>query len=178
MAIIKPSINLLKKKESFFEKFIAWALSYGRFIIILTEGIALIAFLYRFSLDRQLIDLHDQIEKKQAVLRLLKKNEDTYRNLQDRLTLAEQLETTGIKTTQAFIDVLNFAPIDFTIKTLTFSTDSLRIDADSRSLLSVSTFIKNLQSYPEIKSVSLNNIENKTSSAVISVSITALLKNQ
>ena len=46
------SINLVKKNEkSSVDKFINWTLSIGRLIVIITEIIAISAFLYRFSLD-------------------------------------------------------------------------------------------------------------------------------
>ena len=73
MASIKPSINLFKdKNKNFFDLFIKWALSIGRVVVIATEAIALSAFLYRFSLDQQLIDLNDKIVQKQALVKLLK----------------------------------------------------------------------------------------------------------
>src|SRR6185312_966933 len=86
------TINLAKHRgESFVDRFIRFALTTGRVVVILTEVIALGAFLYRFTLDRTLVDLHDRIQQGQAVVNLLKDNETTFRNLQDRLALASTL---------------------------------------------------------------------------------------
>jgi len=84
----KPAlINLVKgKHKSFFDRFLAWALSAGRVIIIVTEIIALSAFLYRFSLDREIIDLRDNTKQEQKILELFKEQEKTFRNLQERLS--------------------------------------------------------------------------------------------
>ena len=60
------SINLMPGREtSFGEKFLNWSLTFGRYIIIGTEIIVLVAFFSRFKLDRDFIDLHDQVKEKQ-----------------------------------------------------------------------------------------------------------------
>jgi len=93
------TINLAKKKGTpSLDVFLSWAITGGRFIVILTETIALAAFLYRFSLDRQIVDLHDQISQKQKIVAAFATDEVLYRNLQDRLNQTETL-TQGISNT-------------------------------------------------------------------------------
>lgn len=172
-----PSVNLFRlRKKKFLDKFIAWALSLGRVVVILTETIALLAFLYRFSLDRQLVDLHQKIKQKQAIVNLLRNNEDKYRNLQDRLSLAEQLTTTNSKTITTLNEVNALIPTGVTVTSLLFSPSSLKIDASVQSVASLTDFVKALRDYPAISSVSLDRVENKTTNAVILVSLTATLK--
>lgn len=171
------SINLIKGQgESFFDKFINWALTVGRLVVILTELVALSAFLYRFFLDRQLIDLHDQIAQKQAVVKLLKQNENTYLDLQGRLALASTLTTTGQETTQIFSDILRLAPPDFVFNNIVLSQDAVKIDASVQSVSSLASLIKDIRNYKETSSISLDRIENKTTGAAIAVSITVRLK--
>src|SRR3989344_5694832 len=91
-------INLVKKKEvATFDKAINWALSIGRLIVIITEIIAISAFVYRFSLDQKLVALHEDIGIKKGQLALLKNDEENFRNLQDRLELASNFSQEGIK---------------------------------------------------------------------------------
>lgn len=170
------TINLAKARQGFLDRFLKWALTIGRLIVMLTEIVALSTFLYRFSLDRQLIDLHDKISAKQGMIKLLKDNEDKYRNLQGKLAMASTLSNEGLKTTQLLNDLLGFTPNDFIFTTLTLSKDSVRIEAKAQSAKTLSNFIKALKAYPKISSVSLDRIENKTSSAIIFVNITAMLK--
>src|SRR3990170_4903897 len=107
----KAGINLLNSKQSsFFERFINWTLTIGRIVIIVTELIALSAFLYRFSLDQQLIDLHSKIKQEQAIVEYLKESEATYRNLQDRLTVAANFSQIGENRVKIFKDIIAFAP--------------------------------------------------------------------
>ena len=90
------SINLVKSdKGETVERVINWLLSIGRILVIVTELVALGAFLWRFGLDQQLIDLHSKIKQKQAIVEAFKKNEEEYRNLQDRLSIAASFARAG-----------------------------------------------------------------------------------
>lgn len=173
----KPaSINLLKNKQvSFFDKFINWALTIGRLVVILTELIALSAFLYRFSLDRRLIDLHAKIKQEQAVVNNLKNNEDRYRNLQERLELASNFSKLGVRKVKIIQDILNLAQKGVAFNNLVIYTNRISINANVQSTSALSVFTESLKNYPSISSVSLDSIETKPSSN-LTVSITAILK--
>ncbi len=179
MGNVKSSINLFKRrKQSFLEQFMKWALTVGRFVIILTETIALAAFLYRFSLDQELIDLHGKIKEKQAIVKLLKENEDTYRSLQTTLTNAKALSETGKESATIYTNITNFASNNISLTNLSMSTDQVKIVAQTQSVGVLTNFIKALKEYPKIRAVSIDKIENKTANATILISITATLKNQ
>lgn len=174
-----PSINLLESKgKGFLDKFINWALTIGRFIVIITEVIALSAFLYRFSLDRQLVDLHGKIKQEQALVSSLKGNEKTYRNLQERLALASKFIDKGEQTVKIFKEIMALTPKDFIFSDLTVSEDQLAINGSVRRISSLASFIKALRNYPNINTISLDKIENKTSNGTITVGITATFKKE
>jgi Tfp pilus assembly protein PilN len=169
------SINLVRgRKPHFFDQFVSWALTIGRGLVILTEMVALGAFLYRFGLDRQLVDLHDKIVQQQNIVRFLKKTEDSYRNLQSRLSLAQTIVKNEDQTVKSYLDITNLIPSDMSVTDIIFSQKDVKIDADIRTINTLTTFISNLKSYPNIESVSINKIENKTTTAIISISVTAL----
>lgn len=171
-----PSINLIKGKEqSVTDKIIQWALTIGRVLVIVTETIALAAFLYRFSLDRELIDLHDQIAQKAKFVSFSKQNEDKFRNLQERLTTASELDGTSKQTANTFSEIVNLAAKDLIFNNITLSQDFIRADITARSIGPVTTFVEELKKYPNVNFVSIDKIDNKTSSSRIIVSITAKL---
>jgi len=67
----KSQIELLPREEweeTSFGKFLKWLLTVGRYIVIFTELVVILAFLSRFKLDRDLTDLYKQIENKQAII--------------------------------------------------------------------------------------------------------------
>lgn len=172
-----PSINLAKKKIDFFDVFLKWALTAGRVIIIITEVIALSAFLYRFSLDRQIIDLHDTIKQKQTIINNFKANEDKFRNFQERISFASQFSDEGKTKIKMFKDIIGFATPDIIFNSLLLSEDAIKIELRVRSLSPLSKFVNALRNYSPIKTISIDKIENKTSIGIIAVTITATLKN-
>lgn len=175
-----PSINLVKKRGNFVDKFIDWTLTVGRGVIILTEAVALSAFIYRFSLDDNLVNLHDQISQEQSVVSAFKDQENLYRDLQDRLAFIKtRSQQTIAKTTQltkVFNDIKAFIPDNILVDNLSLSDQSLKISASTQSLTALGALIQQLRNYPAIASISLDNIQNKTSTATIAVNISATLK--
>ncbi len=171
-----PSINLVKDKQiPLFDKFMNWALTVGRLIVILTEIVAILAFIYRFSLDEKLIDLHSAIKQKQALISLFKQDENKYRNLQDRIILASSLLEKNAKTNKIVLDIVNLTPQGVRIDNLIFNKDKLTISANIDSVSSLTDFINVFKDYPEVKAVSIDNIENKASGELL-VTVTIMLK--
>lgn len=171
-----PSINLLKDTTSFVDRFVTWALSAGRVVVIVTEIIALVAFLYRFSLDRQLIDIHSKIRQEQTVLNYLKDNEAIYRNLQNRLALSTKFSSEGKTKIGVIKDIVGFAGPGVTFNNLTIQEDRVKLDVNGNSVNSISDFVKKLRGYTKVSAVIVDKIENRPSAASINVSITTVLK--
>lgn len=170
------SVNLFRyRKKGLIEKFVAWALSLGRIVVIITETVALAAFLYRFSLDWQLVDLHDEIKHKQSLVSAAKKNEDIYRNLQNRLDTIALLDLQNKKVFSLIQEINSLAKQDFIINSLIYSSSHVKVDITARSISTITNFVKVLRSNTAITNVSLDRIENKTSTGTILVTITAAL---
>lgn len=173
------NINLAKNRgESFFDRFILYALTVGRILIICTELIALGAFLYRFTLDRTLVDLHDRISQEQAVIKLLHNNEVLFRSIQDRLKLASLLLQQNSQLPEYLSTVEGFAPSDMNIHSVAIAPDGVRIQATVQSVDSLTNFVNKLKTFSPVQSVSIDRIDNQTETATITVSITALFKPQ
>jgi len=179
MAKNSASINLLRNdnKETL-EHVINWAVTIGRILVVVVELAALAAFLFRFTLDNQLQDLHSKIKQEQAIIEIQKINEDTYRNLQDRLSIISSFAKNGENNLKIFKDILSFTPNGMTFTTVTFSSNNMHVEATLESITPLSSFISRLRSYPLISTVSLDKIENRTSSAVINVGISMTFKQQ
>lgn len=169
------SINLVAGKITLVDAFLNWALSKGRIVVIATEIIALAAFLYRFSLDRRLIDLHSKIKQEQAVLTYLKDNETTFRNLQNRLSLASKFSKEGKEKIEILENIISFSS-NVALNNIGVSPDKIKIDANGRSVNDISVFVGKIKNYSRVASVSLDKIENRPSAATIDVGLTINLK--
>lgn len=171
------TINLLQAKEkNMLENFLYWSLTVGRFVVIFTETIAIIAFLYRFTLDAQIIDLHTSIKRKEAIVEYQKAQEDTYRDVQKRLAISNQLMTESSLFTTIASDSSQIGQAIRKLNNISIGNRSLTIDADVHSISDLGTFVRALKSYKYIQVVSLDKIENKTTLGIINVNITADLK--
>jgi hypothetical protein len=171
------SINLLRSsKNHFWENLLKWALTTGRFLIIVTETIALSAFVYRFTLDRQIIDLSDSIKNKQAIVSLYKDAESTYRNIHERLTLSDTLSAHQNAKTKLLTDLVSAAQGYITYQKLTISEKSVIMELSTNSSSNLSSYLNGLKKLQVISSVSIDRVENKAASGTIVVNITAQLK--
>jgi hypothetical protein len=171
-----PSINFVKNQQApLFDRLMDWILTIGRLIVIITEVIAIGAFVYRFSLDEKITELHSEIKQKENIISVFKNDESKYRNLQDRIALAANSSAKGIKVSQTITDIVNLIPSQVIVNSLIFNKDKLNIGADVISAASLTSFINPLKNYPNIKSISIDDIENKPSVG-LSVNISAAIK--
>jgi hypothetical protein len=178
MAKAAQSINLLQVKgEPFLDKFLRWTLSVGRTIVILTEVIALSAFIYRFSIDRRIVDLSDEIKQKQLIMGQLDRPERLYRNLQARLAEAKRLEQSGPATPELLNDIITLAQGRILFNSLSVSDTTIKINGSTPSTAQLNFFIKELREQPKIAKISIDRLDNRTSQASIDVTITAELDN-
>ena len=176
MSNSSPSINFVTNKQiPLFDKVMNWALTIGRLIVILTEVIAVLVFAYRFSLDESLVDTHSSIKQKQTLISFLKNDENKYRNLQERLALAATFSEKSIKTNKILRDIIDLVPQETRVNDLTLNKDRVNININISSISQLTDFINPLKNYPAIKSISIDNIENKPSIGLL-VAISAMLK--
>ncbi len=177
MASEHLSINLLDDKEKkISDTVLDWAIYIGRLLVILTEAIALYVFASRFTLDRKLVDLHDEIKKNQAFVGYMQGREETYRRIHEKLKLNKTADDKNARTVALFEEIMHETNKDISIMNFSLSPSSMAVTLQVRSLQPLSEFTNKLKQHPDILSVNVEKIENKTSSAVIVVSYTAKLR--
>jgi Tfp pilus assembly protein PilN len=96
MPASKVKVNLLPPSEfeqSFWGRFLKWAVTTGRHIIILTELVVILAFLSRFKLDEDLRNLNEQITTQVSFLESLRSGQEEFLKVQKKLDLAGQMLT-------------------------------------------------------------------------------------
>jgi len=177
MAEKVPTINLLPDNgEGFLTQFFNWALTIGRLLIILTEMVALGTFIYRFSLDMQIVDLHDKIKAESFIVANFKDSEIKFRDVQDRLLTIKKYTLVGTTTSTVFADIVKMSEGKVTFKDLAVTTQNAKIEVEAPDASSLTQFVNNLKNYPSISSLSIDKVQNNTTSAQIIVTITATLK--
>lgn len=76
-------------------KFLLWALSWGKRIVIITEAVVILAFLSRFWLDTVVADLSEQITTKKNVIVASANFESKFRQTATRIEGAKTIENQG-----------------------------------------------------------------------------------
>ncbi len=153
-------INLSgKPKEAITANFLKWSVNIGRIIIVFTELIAMSALIYRFTIDRKIIDLHDEIKKHELLVRAQSAKESDYRSIQNRL---ESIKITESET-QAKIEIMNgilksIAQGSFSSTNLTVSPNTIDINGVAVSIFPLNNFMDALKDNPNVTSINLNDL--------------------
>ena len=170
------SINLVKRKVSLLDEILRWTLSVGRLLVIITEIVAFSTFIYRFSLDRTIIDLHTQIKNKQAIVQSLKERENTYRRFQERILVASITSQQAGRNVKILNDVVELTPSEITFNSFSIDKGEAIIDSNINSVSSLSNFISILRAYSDFSSVNIKSIQSNISGTSVKVTISAKLK--
>lgn len=174
----KPiEINLLGQedlKHTPQGRIVSWALTYGRYIMIGTEIVVLLAFISRFSLDRKLTDLKEEISQKQAILEANIDLEQQIRLLQDTLVKLKQTTAHQMVPLETLTTLLAVLPPDVYVDSLDVSTDRLSVTAVAGTTNGFSQLLTNIQSVKQFSKIEIGDIK-KNTLAGLEFSFTATL---
>jgi Tfp pilus assembly protein PilN len=155
------AINLIGEEEMSHTplgRIVTWAVTYGRYIMIGTEIVVLLAFISRFSLDRKLTDLNDEISQKQAIIEANVEFEQQFRVIQNQLATIQKLISAPVTTVDALNTLQSLIPQDVHLDSLEINTGKLTAHAVSGTPTGFSTLIANLQSTNVFKNVDIGDI--------------------
>ena len=155
-------VNLLPKtawETSFWGRFFKWALTAGRYIVILTEMVVIAAFLSRFKLDRDYADLGDRINGKAAVLNSLAESEKKFRLAQGRLVEAGKILDNQLNATEIVDKIAAKIPPGVALVNLVISKKEVAITGTAENDKGVGVFLSRLAADTGWKSVRLAGLE-------------------
>lgn len=157
----KLTVNLIPQEEArrrSREKIFRWILTYGRYIIIGTEIIVLLAFLARFKLDRDLKQASDAVKTKQEAIESFGELETQTRILQAHLATIKKLEG-QTPPTQILNALAALTPYDVIFSQLKISSTKINVSATALSLGGFSSFIEKLKRSKDFKDVSIERVK-------------------
>lgn len=173
------NINLLPGVTDFektrWGKFLRWSLSIGRYIVVFTELIVILAFLSRFKLDRDLTDFHESIEQKKSIVSSTSSFESNFRKLQARLVNIGKLERDQIAFEDLLLEFAKFTPIDVAISNLSFSKNSFSISGIALSEAGLATFIYQFRNSPKFSDITLGSVSKGRNLSEIQFSLSGVL---
>jgi Tfp pilus assembly protein PilN len=169
MAARRSSINLLPKSEfelSYWGRFLKWALTTGRYIIILTEILVIAAFMSRFWLDQSESDLNDRLLRNQQVLKSAAGVEERFRVVQSRMLAADELISKQTKPGDMLDLIANAMPAAVQVSGLTVSGKQVVVAAQARTEDEIGVWLNNMVAQKKWKSITLNDLSSEGESEV------------
>lgn len=160
-------INLVPQerfKEEPVSKFLSWAESAGKVIVVLTEALVLMVFFARFRIDAQILDLKQEMTAKAQLLQSLSGFEQEFKDLQASLQNFEALSAKLYSPDPVLSLIEKNIPQDVSLQSLQISPQKVVLLGISSSYNSVSIFWQNLKKeLPQDGEVSLTNLGRQAS---------------
>lgn len=157
-----PTINLLIKEDlehSPWGRLLTWSTTYGRYIMITTEIVVLLAFISRFSLDRKLTDLKEEIKQKQAIIEANSSFEAQFRFLQSRMKTVKSLVSNQAYPRDVLEAVQKMLPPDVYLETLTITDADISAKATAGTTGGFSQFLANMSNSSLFSGVEIGEVK-------------------
>jgi hypothetical protein len=156
----KKSINLLIDRgapPTIWERAYDWVTGSARIVVIVTELIVLLAFGWRFYLDRSLNDLNERISKKGNALKSLSDDEDEIRIIQAKLNTYRELWTVSSTYAEVISEINNFMPTGISEASISIQEDettrklSIRGSGPRDKIQELETSLKNSTTFTDVE---------------------------
>ena len=155
------SINLLGSQDlehTPWGRIITWATTYGRYIMISTEIIVLLAFISRFSLDRKLTDLTEEINQKQEIIEANLEFEQQIKSSQANIASIKKLIANQEIPVSIVSSMETLIPLGVYLTSMDLNNGRLAVSANAGSTQAFSQFLSNLQTSKLIRNISLGDV--------------------
>lgn len=139
-------------------RIVQWAMTYGRYIMILTEVVVLGAFVSRFTLDRKLTDLKEEIAQKQAIIEANTELETQVRTVQSQIEQVKKFIDGQAQPKNTLNLVESFLPLDVYLESLDIKQNALNANATAKSTSGFAQLLANLKALKQISSVTIGSI--------------------
>ena len=156
-----PKVNLLPPSEfelSFGGRFLKWAVTTGRYIIIMTELVVILAFLSRFKLDEDLRNLNEQINTQIGFLDSQLTKETEFIKLQKKLNLADKMLTNKLSAGEALDYIQNNLPPEVVPSKTVITKNETLLSAATLNEIAMGKLLSIFSQDPNWKSVDLTEI--------------------
>jgi hypothetical protein len=161
----KRSINLLPRdafENSTLGIILEWSLVFGKWAVIATQLIVMGAFLYRFTLDRNLTDLRKSIAKDVSIIKSYDQVERDFSLAQKQISAAKQAVDSQQLMLKTLKEVGQITPNEVWYDRMTITSSSVSLTAYVASLPAFGQFLTAIQKDPLFTGISIGKIESST----------------
>ncbi len=168
-----------------------WALTIGRYLVILTEIVALGAFLVAIWLSKEKNDLKTTIKQQQTEITqyqtcdaqdLDKFCEDRFRKVQTQIDQVVSLKNTQVENNKVFSELLTLLPVGIKLESLTLDKNQIAFTGTLPSETELQTLIKSINDSTKITGLDITSLTKENNvlkfSATSSIQRGAFATNQ
>ena len=155
-------INLLPHDSfeySVVGKFLKWALSIGRAIVILTEFVVILAFGSRFYYDKKLNDLMETIDQKQAVVESYAEIESKMRDVLERQRVVTLYLDSNIDLPQTFSALQKITPADVSYAQVSLNEGGINLVGTAGSETGFNKILAGIRTIRGIKEITVGSVD-------------------
>lgn len=173
----KLQINLLptlKPEVKPAERFLIFSLTFGRYIVIVTEIVVIACFLARFKLDLELENLHDTINQKKAIVQSMRPQEIRLRLLKTQLAEIRKIQENQRDLNRFLDNLVTLLPQGVVLNKVSLKTNKLTLSATAYGSQNLAQFLYTVRASDKFREVLLGEIlvDRKN----IQFSLTAIVK--
>lgn len=169
-------INLLTpEEESFLDKLSYFISHYMRHFLVLSLFITNVIFLWRFQLDQQIVELKEEKEQKQEVIKYNIPLVNTAKEVATKLDAAQKILKKQDVFEGSMQAVIGSFPKDAYLTSFSLDEQTITLEGNSTSFSLIKSFQEELKKSPYLKNVALTNITRKEKT--IEFTITASIAN-
>jgi len=137
------------------------------------------SFLARFSFDRQVTDLNEAINAKQAVVASYEDFEAEARSVQSRLNMIGDLEEDQLNARGVLDHISSFTPVDVVYSSMDISKSEISVVGIAYSEAGFRTLLNEIRGDTKIESVDIERVASKgDKGAGIEFAITIFIKEE
>lgn len=169
---MKYVINLFPEKElNIADKIIYFSFNYLRYILVITQFVAICVFFYRFKVDQEIVDLKDTLTQKKAIVEatqmLLKEVERVDKRMKDIRAILKLQEDTKALYSYTFSKI----PQNVSISNFSFKQGSAEISGTTLDVNIVKSLYESLRDEKRFKKVRLSSVNKSLNGYDFSLSL-------
>jgi len=143
-------INLLPKDSfsySTLGKFLTWATTSGRVLVVLTEFVVLLAFGSRFYFDKKVNDLKEEVDQKQAQIQAFADTERIIRTILAKQTPVNGYLMGNLAFNERYGELSRIMPAGVRLEKLTVDKTGMTLVGESDSELGFAQLLRSLKKF-------------------------------
>ncbi|CAN5172712.1 hypothetical protein BH09PAT2_BH09PAT2_00640 [soil metagenome] len=169
---MKHLINLLPEKDqNATDKIIYFAFHYLRYILVITQFVAICVFFYRFKVDQQIVDERDALIQKRAIVDATQLMLDEVRILDTKISNVKKVLITQDKTKAMYTYVLDAIPEGINMSKLNAKDLTVDIEGFSEKIEPVQALVERMKSENHFQTVKLTSVDKKDDSYVFRLTL-------